>query len=92
VQKIFLYHSALITFSGIVIGTLAALGLLWLQQKTGFIQLDEEAYYMRTAAVTINWWQVIAVAGGTLLLALLVLLIPSFLVKRIQPIKAIRFN
>jgi len=92
IQKIFLYHSALITFSGIIIGILAALGLLFLQQKTGFIHLDEEAYYMSTAAVTINWWQVAMVAAGTLILAFLVLLIPSFLVKKIQPIKAIRFN
>ena len=41
IQKIFLYHSALITFSGIIIGTAISLGLLWLQMKTGFVRLKE---------------------------------------------------
>src|SRR5215213_11493994 len=46
VQRIFLQHSALITFTGIIVGTLFALGLLFLQLKTGFIRLNEEAYFM----------------------------------------------
>ena len=51
VQKIFLRHSAIITITGIVFGLLLALGLLWLQQATGFIRLPEDAYYMDKAAV-----------------------------------------
>lgn len=92
VQKIFLYHSALITLIGIVVGTALSLGLLWLQMETGFVRLKETEYYMQTAAVEINWWQVGAVVLGTLVISLLVLLIPSLLVRRIQPIKAIRFS
>ena len=92
VQKVFLNHSVFITLTGIVLGTLFGLGLLWLQQTTGFVQLQEEAYYMQTATVKIVWWQVLAVVGGTLLVSFLVLLIPSFIVRRIQPIRAIRFS
>ena len=92
VQRIFINHSVLITLTGIALGTMLALGLLWLQQATGFVRLQEEAYYMRTATVKIVWWQVLAVVGGTLLVSFLVLLIPSFIVRRIQPIKAIRFS
>ncbi|MBD0293825.1 MAG: ABC transporter permease, partial [Flavisolibacter sp.] len=92
VQKIFLYQSAFITLSGIILGALFALSLLWTQQKTGFIKLKEEAYYMDVAAVKIIWWQVGAVAAGTLIISILVLLIPSLLVRKIQPIKAIRFS
>ncbi|MGZ3837432.1 MAG: ABC transporter permease [Flavisolibacter sp.] len=92
VQKIFLHHSFIITVRGIVGGTLFALTLLWLQQATGFVRLPEDAYYMDHAAVKILWWQVGAVGGGTLLVSMLVLFIPSFIVRSVQPIKAIRFN
>ena len=92
VQKIFLRHSVLITVAGIIIGAAVALGLLWLQQATGFIKLKEEAYYMSTAAVEIVWWQVAAICLGTLFICFLVLTIPTLLVKKIQPVKAIQFR
>jgi lipoprotein-releasing system permease protein len=92
VQKIFLHQSGIITFAGILIGSVFALLLLFLQIKTGFVRLKEEAYFMETASVEIVWWQVLAVVGGTLLLSLLILLIPSLLVRKIQPIKAIHFR
>ena len=92
VQRIFLQHSVYITFTGIIIGTLFALGLLFLQLKTGFIRLQEEAYYMDVAAVKIEWWQVALVCAGTLIVSFLVLLIPSLIVRKIQPVKAIRFR
>jgi lipoprotein-releasing system permease protein len=92
VQKIFLHQSGFITLVGVVIGTLLALAVLFLQMKTGFIRLKEEAYFMETATVAINWWQVAIVCIGTLTISILILLIPSFLVRKIQPIKAIHFR
>jgi lipoprotein-releasing system permease protein len=92
IQKIFIRHAALITISGILTGTAVALALLWLQEATGFIKLKEEAYYMSTAAVKIVWWQVGAIGLGTLIICFLVLMIPSVLVRKIQPVKAIQFR
>lgn len=92
VQKIFLRHSTWITITGIVLGVAAGLGLLLLQQQTGFLKLQEDAYYMSTAAVKIVWWQVGLVCGGTLVISTVVMLIPSLLVRKIQPVKAIHFR
>ncbi len=92
VQKIFLRHSLIITITGIIIGAVFALGLLWIQQETGFIKLKEEAYYLSAAAVKIIWWQVAAICTGTLIVCFLIMMIPSLLVKKIQPVKAIQFR
>ena len=92
VQRIFLRHSLIIAARGIFFGALAALLLLWLQQSTGFLRLPEDAYFMDKAAVKITWWEVAAICGGTLLVCVLVMMIPSLLVRRIQPVKAIQFR
>ena len=92
VQRIFIRYSLFITITGVMAGTLLALILLWLQQRTGFIQLDEAAYFLDKAAVKIVPWQIAVIAIGTILVSLMVLLIPSLLVRTIRPVRAIRFH
>jgi len=92
VQRIFLRYGLLITVRGVVIGTVVALLLLWLQDRTGFITLDESAYFVDKAAVKIIPWQVFAIVTGTIASSFLMLLIPSWLVKKISPVQSIRFT
>jgi len=68
------------------------LGLCFLQDTFGFITLSEENYYLSVAPVAINWWAVLFLNVGTLLITVLALIIPSYLITRISPVKAIRFK
>jgi len=92
IQKVFLYHSSLIAIRGVLYGLVFGIGICWLQQYTGLLKLDESAYYIRIAPVMINWYQVILITSGTFIVCYLALLIPTFFVKKIQPVKAIKFN
>ena len=92
IQKIFLYHGALISVAGLIGGNLLGLLVCWLQQKYGFITLPEDAYYISKAAVDLVWWHVLLVNIFTFIVCFLVLLIPTLIVKRIQPVRAIQFR
>lgn len=92
IQKIFLYHGAIISLVGLAGGNILGLFVCWLQQKFGFITLPEDAYYISKAAVDIVWWQILLVNIFTFLICFLVLMIPTIVVKRIQPVRAIQFR
>ncbi len=93
IQQVFLYHGALITFGGIITGNILGLLIYWLQNQYGFITLPEETYYIATAAVKISWLQVCMVNAGTFVICFIVLLLPSFfIIRKLNPVKAISFN
>ncbi len=90
--QIFLYYAAVIALRGIMGGFIIGMGLVLVQQYTGFIRLDESSYYVKTAPVAIIWWQIITVCISTFIVSFLVMLIPALLVKKVNPIKAIQFR
>lgn len=92
IQEVFLYHGAIITGMGILLGNVAGIALCLLQQRYGFISLPEEMYYISTAAVNLEWWHIVLVDIGTFIVCFLSLLVPTLLVYRVRPVKAIQFR
>jgi lipoprotein-releasing system permease protein len=92
IQKIFLYQGAYITLFGMVFGNAFGLLICWLQQRYGFITLPEDAYFISKAIVKLEWWHIALVNGGTFLICFLVLMIPTIVVRRIRPTRAIQFR
>lgn len=92
VQQIFLYYGALIMVIGLVIGNVVGLGLGWLEQKFKFIHLSEVDYYLSYAPIHFDFWTILALNIGTLLITTLFLLLPTFMILSITPVKAIRFK
>ncbi len=92
IQKIFLFHTAYIVLTGLCIGNIAGLGIAWLQKTTQFFKLDEETYYMTAAPIKIEWWQVVGIDITTLVICVLILMIPSLIIRRISPVKAVQFH
>lgn len=92
VRKIFLYNAFYLIVRGLLWGNCIALTLLFVQKYFGIIQLNPESYYVNQAPVSINFMHIALLNAGTIAVCLLVLLIPSYIITKISPVKAIRFD
>lgn len=92
IRWIFLYYAGYIILVGLFWGNLFGLGLCFIQDTFGLITLDETNYYLSVAPIKIEWGSVLLLNVGTLVVTLLFLILPSYLVSRIDPVKAIRFK
>ena len=92
IRKIFLYYAGFIILSGLVLGNGIGLLLCWLQETFELVRLDEESYYLSVAPIQIDWLEVALLNVGTFGVTLLFLVVPSYLVTRVDPVKAIRFK
>jgi lipoprotein-releasing system permease protein len=92
VRKIFLYNAFYLIIRGLFWGNLIGISLLLVQQQFGVIHLNPENYYVNVAPVYINWGYIILLNLLTVTVCFLVLLIPSYIITRISPVKAIRFD
>jgi lipoprotein-releasing system permease protein len=91
-QKIFLFNAFYLVGVGLVLGNLMGFGLGYFQSATHFFTLDPASYYMSFVPVQFDWMDDVLLNLGTLAVCFLVLIIPSTLVTRISPVKAIRFK
>jgi len=92
IRKLFLYQAVFIIGLGLLLGNVLGLGIGFMQQYTHVLPLDEASYYMNFVPIQLEWMDVIWINLGTLSICLLVLLLPSLLISRIVPVKALRFS
>ncbi len=92
IRKIFLYNAAYLIVAGLFCGNILGIGLGVFQSTTHFFSLDQASYYIDFVPVQLDLKDILMLNAGTLLICIFVLLLPSMLVTRISPLKAIRFK
>ncbi|PKQ43540.1 ABC transporter permease [Confluentibacter flavum] len=92
IRKLFLYNASYLIILGLFWGNLLGLGLLFAQKQFKLFPLDPSVYYVTEAPVYINFTYILGLNIGTLVLCLLMLLVPSYIITKISPVKAIRFE
>jgi len=92
IRNIFLYQASWLTVKGLFWGNVIGIGLALLQQETGIISLDPSSYYLKSVPVNIDILHILILNAGTMAAIIIMLLIPSQLIARITPVKAIRYD
>ena len=88
-RKVFLYVATFLIAKGLVIGNIVGIGFCMIQHYFHIIKLDPESYYLEWVPVSAGFLEILAINIGTVIIALLVLIVPSALVANISPVKAI---
>ena len=92
IRKIFTYHGIRLILWGLLWGNLIGIGFGIIQDKFKIIPLDPVNYYMEYVPIKWEWAGIIGLNMLTLTIVSLVLVIPTLLIARIDPIKSIRFD
>ncbi|NND80029.1 MAG: ABC transporter permease [Maribacter sp.] len=93
IRKVFLFNAAYLIAVGLFWGNLLGLGLIWIQQQYRLLKFpNPKEYYIEYIPVHIDFVTVILLNTGVLILCLLMLLVPSYIITKINPVKAIRFE
>ncbi|WP_142783779.1 ABC transporter permease [Changchengzhania lutea] len=92
IRKLFLYNASYLIFLGLLWGNFLGLGLLFSQKYFKLFPLDPSVYYVTEAPVYISFGYIALLNIGTLVLCMLMLLVPSYIITKISPVRAIRFE
>jgi lipoprotein-releasing system permease protein len=93
IRKVFLYNAAYLIGIGLLWGNVVGLGVIFLQQRFRFLKFpNPEEYYITYIPVHIDVPTILLLNIGVLLLCLLMLVVPSYAISKISPVKAIRFE
>lgn len=92
IRKVFLHHAGFLILRGMIWGNAIGIGFCVLQKYAKIIPLNAEVYYLNAVPIQINLGVLILLNGATLIVCLAALIIPSYIVTKINPSKSIKFN
>lgn len=92
IRRTFLWFAVFIIGKGMIIGNVIGLGLVVLQNLTGFVTLDPATYYVDKVPAEINLSFILLLNAATLVICVIVLIAPSYLVSHIHPAKSMRYE
>lgn len=92
IRATFINYTLIIMVPGLLFGNLIGVGLLLLQKFFGIIKLNPDNYYVSVVPVDLNPVPIIAISVGILAVSALALIIPSYLISKISPVKAIKYS
>ena len=92
IRSIFINYTLMIMIPGLLAGNIIGIGLLLIQKYTGIIKLDPENYFISTVPVDLNPIYIISVSVGIFIVSGIAMILPSYLISRISPLKAIKYS
>ena len=92
IRKIFLYLSSFLVGKGLLWGNIIGIAIAVIQNEFGIVKLDPSTYYLDVVPINLKIIHLVLLNAGTMIVTLIMLLIPSYIIAKISPVKTIRFN
>lgn len=92
VRRVFIYMAVRVALTGLLIGNILMLAILWAQDKWHFLPLDADSYYIDFVPVEINWQSIIILNIATVVVIYFCLILPSWFVAKISPAETMRYE
>ena len=92
IRGIFMRLGARVIFSGLAIGNVLGLLVIWIQARWHLLPLDPESYYLTSVPVGFNIWSWLALNAGIIVLSYALMLLPAGMISRLSPVKILRFE
>lgn len=92
IRKVFLYQAGYLIIRGMLWGNGIGVALALMQQYFQIIPLDPEVYYLNAVPIELNVFHLLLLNIGTIVVCVFALIIPSYFITKITPVKALKFS
>lgn len=92
IRGIFIFMAQRLVVRGLLIGNLLSIGVILLQQHFHFLPLNPDAYYLNFVPMQLSPLPIIILNIAVIIIAYLILILPSQLISKISITKSIRYE